>query len=305
MTICLIISSPTDEHATAVQKHLSELGVTVYYFYPETLGVNTSMSITILNQTLRVVIDVFDLTGNIVGLDIREINSVWFRRPQAPNLAPLHLSHHALSFTQDEWAYAISSLYSLLNHCLWVSHPDALHLALRKPVQLVIAGSVGFPIPRTLCSNNPTQVRFFVDNAFDLFAVKAIGRGWVVRDEEGHQVVDFVMTNVVTPTELSDADNLRVAPFILQNYLKKSYELRVYVVGSKVLAIKIDNQPSSISAVDWRRYDLANTPYTQYQLPDDIAENCREVTRRLGLQFGAIDLVRTPDGEYVFLERVC
>ena len=33
-----------------------------------------------------------------------------------------------------------------------------------------------------------------------------------------------------------------------------------------------------------------------------VSRRCAAVVRELGLTFGAIDLIRTPEGEYVFLE---
>ena len=38
------------------------------------------------------------------------------------------------------------------------------------------------------------------------------------------------------------------------------------------------------------------------ELPCEVADRCRLLVRELDLLYGAIDLVRTPDGRYVFLE---
>src|SRR5439155_11640005 len=53
---------------------------------------------------------------------------------------------------------------------------------------------------------------------------------------------------------------------------------------------------------DWRRYDLEQTPHLPHQLPDDVAQRCVALTERLGVRYGAVDLILTPDGRYVFLE---
>jgi glutathione synthase/RimK-type ligase-like ATP-grasp enzyme len=37
-------------------------------------------------------------------------------------------------------------------------------------------------------------------------------------------------------------------------------------------------------------------------LPNDVAKGCMDLVRRLGLRFGAIDLVLEPSGDYRFLE---
>ena len=37
-------------------------------------------------------------------------------------------------------------------------------------------------------------------------------------------------------------------------------------------------------------------------MPDEIKKACVDLTKYYGLEFGAIDLVLTPEGNYVFLE---
>jgi glutathione synthase/RimK-type ligase-like ATP-grasp enzyme len=39
-----------------------------------------------------------------------------------------------------------------------------------------------------------------------------------------------------------------------------------------------------------------------HELPAEVARRCVALTRALGLAYGAIDLVLTPEGRYVFLE---
>ncbi|MEV4171342.1 hypothetical protein [Nonomuraea sp. NPDC049709] len=42
--------------------------------------------------------------------------------------------------------------------------------------------------------------------------------------------------------------------------------------------------------------------HSVHHLPDDTARRCVELVAALGVSFGAIDLILTPGGEYVFLE---
>ncbi len=48
--------------------------------------------------------------------------------------------------------------------------------------------------------------------------------------------------------------------------------------------------------------DIANARIEATQLPGDVEARLRDLMRRLGLVYGAIDMRRTPDGQYVFLE---
>jgi hypothetical protein len=71
---------------------------------------------------------------------------------------------------------------------------------------------------------------------------------------------------------------------------------------TQVFAAEIHSQKSNRTRIDWRRYDPGHTPHYPHTLPDDIRRSCVELVRQLGLCYGAIDMVLTPDGRYVFLE---
>jgi glutathione synthase/RimK-type ligase-like ATP-grasp enzyme len=79
-------------------------------------------------------------------------------------------------------------------------------------------------------------------------------------------------------------------------------EIRVTVVDERVFAAEIHSQVPRPTQHDWRRYDPFSTPVHPHPLPAAEAERCARLLRRLGLRYGAIDLVLTPEGQYVFLE---
>ncbi|MCA1693463.1 MAG: hypothetical protein LC749_01330 [Actinobacteria bacterium] len=81
-----------------------------------------------------------------------------------------------------------------------------------------------------------------------------------------------------------------------------AWELRVTVVGDQVFACRIESQVTESTRIDWRRYDLENTPHVAHRLDPDIERRCVVLTRHFGLEFSAIDLIVTADGETVLLE---
>jgi glutathione synthase/RimK-type ligase-like ATP-grasp enzyme len=89
---------------------------------------------------------------------------------------------------------------------------------------------------------------------------------------------------------------------IFQQYVPKRVELRVTVVGRRVFAAEIDSQASRSTRHDWRHYDDPNVQYRIHTLPPEMARACVRLVEALGLSFGAIDLIQTPEGKYVFLE---
>ena len=90
-----------------------------------------------------------------------------------------------------------------------------------------------------------------------------------------------------------------MAPVIFQRYVPARADLRVTVIGERIYPAAAD-----MSAGDYAQDVRMNpqVPWSEHKLPDDIAEKLLELMRRLELEYGAIDLRLTPEGEYVFLE---
>jgi glutathione synthase/RimK-type ligase-like ATP-grasp enzyme len=74
------------------------------------------------------------------------------------------------------------------------------------------------------------------------------------------------------------------------------------VIGKRVFAVAIDSQSQKEARHDWRRSEVQQLPHSPFTLPVDIESKCVDLVEALGLAFGAIDLVLTPEGEFVFLE---
>ena len=89
-----------------------------------------------------------------------------------------------------------------------------------------------------------------------------------------------------------------------QNYVEKDFELRVTVVGEKVFACRIDSQTltDDTGKIDWRQGYEHGMKQSAFDLPEDIADKCREYLLCLGLNFGCFDFIVTPSGKFVFLE---
>ncbi|MGI0134661.1 MAG: hypothetical protein ACREBW_06870 [Candidatus Micrarchaeaceae archaeon] len=65
---------------------------------------------------------------------------------------------------------------------------------------------------------------------------------------------------------------------------------------------KIDSQKSSKSSVDWRRYDVSNTPYEAILPPIDVNAKITKFMRMLNLSFGALDFIVDHNEVWWFLE---
>lgn len=111
--------------------------------------------------------------------------------------------------------------------------------------------------------------------------------------------VKIFFTNRMNEQHLSDLNKYTLTPCIFQECIDKECDIRVTVVNKKVFSAYVDSQSEEETKVDWRRKKRRFKPY---DLPIDIQEKCIAITHALGLSFGAIDIIKSTTGEYVFLE---
>jgi glutathione synthase/RimK-type ligase-like ATP-grasp enzyme len=95
-----------------------------------------------------------------------------------------------------------------------------------------------------------------------------------------------------------------LAPVVFQENMAKRLEMRVTVVGEQVFAAEIRSPEHFRTGTDWRHYQEFGCEgfYAVHSLPADVSQRCVRLCQELGLCYGAIDLILTPTGEYVFLE---
>lgn len=228
-------------------------------------------------------------------LDLTTVRSIWNRRPGSFSF-PEGLSPDSLRFARAE---AQQALVGTLSACgrAWVNHPQRDALARYKPLQLRVAQEAGLRIPDTLISTHPPSVRNFVDHhQGDVIYKRLSPRS--LYDERGR--VTPYYTTLLDDDLIQRLEQVAITPCLFQENVAKAYELRVTVIGESMIAARVDSQANPATLTDWR-YDI-EAEWTPYQLSDPMAERLRAVMDRLGLVFGAFDIVVTPDGDYVFLE---
>jgi hypothetical protein len=243
--------------------------------------------------------------GNLSGyflftkgrVDFSDMKSIWYRRPVPPVPSAEISGAVAQEFVVAESQAAIEGIWRTLD-CFWVSHPDSLRKAEDKLFQLKLAASVGFSLWPTILTSDPDAAQAFYHNQDNEVIYKPLRRGRLIRDN----TVSLIYTNPVDSSNAERFDQVKYAPAMFQRYVPKLAELRVTVIGSKVFAVEIHSQDNEISLHDWRRGETALLKHELHMLPRKIESQCIALVKALNLAFGAIDLILTPEGEYVFLE---
>src|SRR5690606_6768334 len=165
--------------------------------------------------------------------------------------------------------------------------------------QLKIAASIGLSIPDTCITNDPDAARAFVSRC-SAGAIVKMQRGFALYEDGVEQVV---FTNVLDEQHLEQIDTLRYCPMQFQEKIEKEKELRVTIVGDKVFAFEIDSQKLENAKVDWRREgaELIDD-WKPCELPVEVESKLLRLMDVYGVDYGAIDLIRNPQGLYYFLE---
>ena len=229
-------------------------------------------------------------------LSLRDVISVWYRRPGAPDIAETVRSPSLREFAHRESQEALSGLWRTMG-CFWMSRPDAINLARYKPRQLKSASDLGLNVPKTLITNSPDDVEDFLAECGQLIAKPLFSGDIKFGDKR-----KVVFTTPVTRDELAARRSIELAPTLFQEYVNKQLELRVTVVGDRVFAASINSQDVDVALHDWRRAPPGSLCFRSYTLPKSVSDKCASLVATFGLTFGTIDMVKTPDGDYVFLE---
>jgi glutathione synthase/RimK-type ligase-like ATP-grasp enzyme len=232
-------------------------------------------------------------------LRFENLTSIWFRRPNPVSAHASIVDEEVRGVVEQDCREFVDSIWDGMICPMLPGTPSAMRVAQRKAAHMARAQALGFEIAPTLFTNDPQEfLDLYRSQSGQL--INKITSTLALRARMGTEFLR--LTNAVTHRDVAHAESVSLSPIIFQAYVPKRVEVRVIVVGSRVFAAEIHSQASNRSRFDWRRYDLAATPHYPHELPDDIAERCVKLVAQSHLSYGAIDLILTPDGRYVFLE---
>ena len=242
--------------------------------------------------------ELLTLTNEEGEFDLREVTAVWHRRLNFGARIPSSLDKQLRHASLGEASAAAHGMLASLK-AFRVDHVRHIRHAENKQLQLQVARELGLHAPRTLTTNDPSAVRDFAKSCEGGMVTKMLS-SFAVYDDARELVV---FTNPVKPEDLADLSGLSLCPATFQEMLPKSLELRVTVVGKRVLSAALDSNVSARAAHDWRRDGLSMLQeWRPYELPHEIEEKILRLMDYFSLNYGAIDIIVTPDGQHVFLE---
>lgn len=238
------------------------------------------------------------LTNDEGEFDLHEVTAIWHRRLNFGAQLPLTLDKQLRDASLTETRAAAQGILASLK-AFRLDAVERIRHAENKQVQLQVARNLGLEIPRTLTTNDPAAVHDFARSCQSGIVTKMLSSFAIY--EEGRELVVF--TNPVKSEDLADLSGLRLCPMTFQEMIPKALEVRTTVVGRRVMSASVNSQASERAAHDWRRDGRRiMKDWSPYDLPREIEEKLLRLMDSFGLNYGAIDIIVTPDGRHVFLE---
>jgi glutathione synthase/RimK-type ligase-like ATP-grasp enzyme len=227
-----------------------------------------------------------------VELSSGEIRSVWMRRLWSAALPDIDPQFRELSARES--LATVTGFLDGLTGARFLDPLPKIEEASNKLLQLRLAAGCGLAIPRTRITNVAAEVVAFAREVGPI-----IGKLLLPLSQSMQGNTLFMYTSEIKPDDLEALEGLRQCPMVFQERVAVARELRVIYVGGRFFTGALG--ASEGDGVDWRRAP-GDAPW---QLDEPSAETKLALTRlmeALSLRFGAIDIIRRPDGKEFFLE---
>ena len=258
----------------------SDLLETQFSFYTNTSGIY-SCSITQRKNTI----------------EINEVELAFCLSPvfRSDRISQLQES----KFWYFSWKEALYGFYHLLSiDSKFVNKSIENCLACQSKISVFFyAQRVGLKIPKTLISNSEDSIdNFFSKN--ERVVLKTLHQMSLNFEEEP----TMLLVQEVSNSDFSEYKQQNESPLFLQIYINKLYDIRLIVIGTLVVACKIDASSSQFGCVDYRAYDLPNTPHYQVEIPVEVENKILQLCTIMNLEYACIDLCVDTNNEYWLLD---
>jgi glutathione synthase/RimK-type ligase-like ATP-grasp enzyme len=195
----------------------------------------------------------------------REMEADWRR-----TLAKYRERNTLLSAILYRWEAAHVPIYN----------PLSVQRNITKPFQMALLSAAGLPVPRTLWSNDPDEVRRFASQGRVIY-----------KPVSGGASTQMLQDADLIPERLN---KLAAAPVTFQELLPGD-DIRVYVIDGRVVA----RMRILTNALDFRQNEQAIEPVN---LSDEIDAQCIRAADVLGLRYTGMDLKADAQGSLRILE---
>lgn len=234
-------------------------------------------------------------------LSPQDVSHLWCRRPKPLRLGRSHDPAEADNIDR-EMSEAVEGFLAHVGIDRWINHPCRNAMASHKMEQLSRASRMGLPVPRTLVTQVPEDLRSFLSECGNEVVVKPLASGYLERTPP--DVDSVIYANHVTTDSLKNIASLAACPTLFQERILDKTDVRTtYIDGRTIsIAIKSPNRLGAEPAIDIRRDNMAGVHYELVALPKHLEELIQAYVASYGLRFAAIDLAFDRLGRWFFFE---
>jgi ribosomal protein S6-L-glutamate ligase RimK-like protein len=218
-------------------------------------------------------------------IDLSSVTAVYLRPYGLDQLPVLQ----GLDRKSVQWRHAINlteifSTWTELSSALVVNRLSAMASNGSKPYQSRLIQAHGFDTPDTLVTTDPEAVREF----------------WLRHGTVIYKSISGVRS-IVTRLTADHVERLSLVswcPTQFQQYIPGN-DYRVHVVGEEMFGAEIVSEADDYRYAGRKGFEVQ---LQAWQLPSELAERCRSLTRTLGLHVAGIDLRYHPAGRWFCFE---
>jgi glutathione synthase/RimK-type ligase-like ATP-grasp enzyme len=294
----LIVTKGDDSHLPSVMHELARRGKadTAVVIDPPSIVVNGSISVELSNQNTGIFLKAQD--GILCTEDVK---SIWWRRPTAEIYWPNDYSKFDIAFANAETRKTLQGIWKCID-ALWINHPSNIANSGLKIEQLKHAKTIGLRIPSTLVTSNCEDALAFYEQNNGKIIYKTLCCPVRHTPGVGTQQYSIYTTLQEKTAFFKNLPKIKHVPCLFQEYIDKECEYRLTIIGEDVFIAEINSQAQAGTKIDWRDYSIPMR-VRKGTLPGAIVSKCIQLVRDHNLIFSTIDIIKTPSGDYVFLEN--
>lgn len=241
----------------------------------------------------------FTISNNKNKINLNEIKSYWFRRGTI-NLRNTNIN---IPIKRELYEQLYQERFFLLDFIFFTAENkrnlgNYYTSTVSKLKSLYFADLSGLKIPKTYIATNKNDLEKIIENKEPIITKS-------IQDNPNIKIQDnsyFVYTENITKKNLNKYKN-KFFPSLIQKNIKKKYELRIFYIDGKCYTMAIFSQADKQTKTDFRKYNFKNpNRNVPYKLPKEMVLKIKKFMNFMNLNTGSIDMIVTPNDEYVFLE---
>lgn len=292
--VLIITHTGDNECIDTVSRYIHAAGGETVRFDADCYPLSVRLSTRFRDGQWKMLLEKEDVT-----CELQDVTAVWYRRSHdmGKGLTEV-IDREFIPATMQELRRTLAGMVEGLP-CFQMERYSTYRRLDSKEEQLKVAARQGLLIPPTCISNSPEQVKNFIRQLPGPAIAKMQSAFAIYREGKEH----VVFTNEVGEDDLQGLDTLGYCPMVFQQKIAKKLELRVTIVGQEIFAFSIDSQKEPNAQTDWRKEGVTLlNDWQPVTLPAGLQKQLLGVMKVYGLNYGAIDLILSPDDAYYFLE---